>query len=389
MGTLSVLARERFLLWADMAKVAWRARQTLIARQAAEHVMSVELKDVVKDRDLLVLQGEVAFVQGETFALELKQSQGSGDIFLSDTFTTSGHEWAHDNWTDFQVEEEQWNINQSRAGWLQVQPSTGRDIGAVKDATHRFFQETGWAIFDLSTRVELSTQDNANLIGGLSIESYADRDWCDLKLGHATSSDGSGKPCLQWEHKGALVAEVEVPSTSLYLRILKNYTHHTAYYKASADAEWVQLGEAIEVEFQTPFEAGLFAGNAGEVGTGCCDFEFFDVVTREEMATRRMIAGLRVGVQLGEAWIIRNAAIYAWNYNLPLLQKNRAHLFAGHLEELFEAFFANDGLVAKKNLPMACNLTTALAQAKEQQFALAKGGARQRRRGAVWQRCFS
>ena len=41
---------------------------------------------------------------------------------------------------------------------------------------------------------------------------------------------------------------------------------------------------------------------------------------------------------------------------------------------MFEAFFANDGAIAKRNLPTAVNLTLALAQAKEQQYAISKGG---------------
>jgi len=376
-GTLPPGHRERFLLWADIAKIAWKARVTKTARVAAERVMSADLVDLIKDRDLFIARAETAFIQGETFALEKKESEQSGDILTTDTFDQNADKFGYDGWQDFQVEEEQWDVNTGKPGHLQVRPSTGRDMGSIKDTTHRFFQETGWALFDMSTHVELNPADGSNLIGGLSVASYADRDWMGLKLGCDTHSDRenmAGKACLAWEHKGHIVAEMEAPSTNLHLRILKNYDQYSAWWKAAAGDEWEQLGEEITASYSTPFEAGLFAGNASDLGAGSADFEFFDVVTRDEMATRRMMEGLRLGVKISEAWIVRNAAIYVWNYNLSLVKASRAHLFAGHLEEMFEILFEDEGKFAKQNLPTATNITLALAQAKEQQYALSKGG---------------
>jgi len=336
-------------------------------------VLETTLVDVTKDRDLIIARAETAFIQGESFALEQKESEESSDLFQSDSFASNGDEFgAGIEWSDFQVEAEEWDLNKTKPGWLQVRPRTGVDIGAIKDTTHRFFQETGWTVFDMSTTVELAAEGGANLVGGLSVASYADRDWIDLKLGAETGPDG--KPGLQWEHKGALVAEMEAPATTLQLRIVKKYDSYTAHWRASAGDEWAQLGAAIDVEYQTPYEAGLFSGNASDNGSGSVNFESFDVVTRAEMATRRMMEGLRLGVQLNEAWIVRNAAIYVWNYNLPLVKQSRAHLFAAHLEELFDVFFADEAKFAKENLPCATNITLALAQAKEQQYALSKGG---------------
>ena len=125
---------------------------------------------------------------------------------------------------------------------------------------------------------------------------------------------------MVWEHKGIVLAELVPPSLSLHLRILKNYDEYTAFWRGSSGEEWQQIGEEIVVEYQTPFEFGLFAGNCTEAGSGKCDFEFFDVLTREEMATRRMMAGCRIGVLLSEEWVVRNAAIYTWNYNLALVK---------------------------------------------------------------------
>ena len=81
----------------------------------------------------------------------------------------------------------------------------------------------------------------------------------------------------------------------MYLRVLKKYEEYTAWWKAAVGDEWTQLGEAIHVSYATPFEAGLFAGNQVDDGAGTVDFEYFEVVTREEMATRRMMEGLRLG----------------------------------------------------------------------------------------------
>ena len=42
-GTLSKMHRERYLLWADIAKIAWKSRCTRTARLAGEQVMHVTM----------------------------------------------------------------------------------------------------------------------------------------------------------------------------------------------------------------------------------------------------------------------------------------------------------------------------------------------------------
>jgi len=391
-GTVSAVCRERALLWVDIAKIAWKSRLSRLARQGAAEVIKLTLADQVKDRDLVTLQGELACIEGEAFLLDKKTSEEEEDFLVSDKFVGVGRVLGHDLWSDVNMGEEEWDCNVGKQGWLQMRMPPGRDIGSTKDLTSRLYQECGHSVFDVSTHVEFG---GAQGTGGISVCSYADRDWMALKVGIA--NDDPSKRYVRWEHKGHMIGSVEIDKAEVYLRVLKNYEDYSAFWKYNEADEWTQMVKTlswateqppddsveqppdepaiINVQFQSPFEVGIFAGNTADEGESeIVNFEYVDVLSHNELASRRFLHATRIGLELEEEWMVRNGAIYCLNYNLPLIKLGRAHLFLPHWQELVDAFFKDGAKIAKTNLPIANELSCVLAAALEQTVAISKGG---------------
>ena len=64
--------KERALLWADVALIAWQAHNATMTLQAAQEAVA-ESADPVKDKALCIAQAQVHFARGEALFMQLKQ----------------------------------------------------------------------------------------------------------------------------------------------------------------------------------------------------------------------------------------------------------------------------------------------------------------------------
>ena len=191
-----------------------------------------------------------------------------GDPFENGTLQNPNWKW--------QAEPPVWDIGETRDNHLFIETEPNRNLW-VSDATHLLYQEIETDTFDVETHftVKWDTRSGAT---GLIVKSPADDNWVTIKFwardagakGHIQyqkKQAGMGLPDIQWRFG-------EWGNIDLSFRLKKEGDTYTAWYKASEDTDWIDIG-AAEFKLTPPLWVGIYAGNGSGFDSMHVEFEYF------------------------------------------------------------------------------------------------------------------
>ena len=173
-------------------------------------------------------------------------------------------------------EPDEWDIGQTRRGWLSI---TGRLDSNIfcSDETTRLYQIVEEDIdFDVSTRMYCEWGNNVSDVAGLIVKFPSVDDWIDIKLW--MHQDGTAQLELQ-KKCNDIISPVPGYSPSggseeLYIRLVKRGNDYTGYYKAVESDDWTTIG-TVEGFNSLPMQIGLFGGVDSGSGNLLIQFDFF------------------------------------------------------------------------------------------------------------------
>lgn len=233
------------------------------------------IKSIVKNQQLknwkLVLSCIIVcvFTSLSVGVLDVGAADSFGDPFDGTNLKNKNWKWTN--------EPPKWDVGKTREGFLYIDSEPNRNLWAG-DASHFLYQETDTDMFDVETHFRAKWDTNSG-VNGLLIKSPGDNNWVTIKFwsrdegnkGHIqyqTKQAGMGPPDIQWRFG-------DWGDIELSLRLKKDGDTYTAWYKATEDEDWVDIGQG-NFTLNPPLQLGVYAGVADPAGSLEVEYEYFN-----------------------------------------------------------------------------------------------------------------
>lgn len=191
-----------------------------------------------------------------------------GDPFGGGKLTNSNWKW--------QNEPPTWDIDKTREGFLTIDSEPNRNVWA-SDASHFLYQITDVDTFDVETHF-FAKWDTSSGVNGLLVKSPSDNNWVTLKF---WSRDANSRGHIQFQRKQAGMGRPDIQwrfgdwgDIEMSLRLKKDGDTYTAWYKASGDEDWMDIGEGT-FALTPPLWLGIYSGVAAGSGKLEVGYEYF------------------------------------------------------------------------------------------------------------------